>query len=184
MSDIVIVIKGADGKGRSQMAEVIRTALEAQDFKNVSVLMPSKHDIHSSSVPFREQEILIVEGSEYVEIQLNTIGSTSQGDPAPARAPVATTASAPEALREQPKSETTESVPPSIVTQMPRTDKAVQFENLFTPPAANSTTQVADLGRTELWDPHPWLSRWQPRIKRLLRVWFNRFKPSSKDFKV
>lgn len=101
MSDLVIVVKGADGKGRTQLVEVIRTALEAQEFKNV-VVLPVRHaDYHQGPTPFREQEILLIESGGNHE---QALGGTSR--PATVE-------------------------PASEAPYPPRTERAAQFERQF-----------------------------------------------------
>lgn len=62
MSGFTIVVKGEDGLGRSQVAEILKHALQEKGFTDVSVICAEKTDIHTGTTPFREQPVLIAEG--------------------------------------------------------------------------------------------------------------------------
>jgi hypothetical protein len=60
MSGFTIVVKGEGG--RTQLAEVLKQALQEKGFADVAVVPCDKADLNQPSVPFREVPIVIVEG--------------------------------------------------------------------------------------------------------------------------
>lgn len=62
MSGITIVVKGEDGRGRTQIAEILKQALLDKGFTDVAVVPTEKADLNHVNIPFREQSVLIVEG--------------------------------------------------------------------------------------------------------------------------
>lgn len=62
MSGFTIVVKGEDGRGRTQMAEVIRLALIEKGFSDVAVVPIDKADYSQQPTPFRDTPIIIAEG--------------------------------------------------------------------------------------------------------------------------
>lgn len=60
MSGFTIVIKAADGQGRTQLAAVIRDALAEKGFTDVHVVPVDKADIPNG--PMKDLPVTIVEG--------------------------------------------------------------------------------------------------------------------------
>ena len=61
MSDIAIVVRGADGTGRSQIVEIINRALTEQGFTNVEVVHSDQADV-SAGASIKSRTITILEG--------------------------------------------------------------------------------------------------------------------------